>query len=94
MRSKHLGVKTLILCHLPFEQFNHLYQESLAEQFTNAFVEYSLPKAVYNFHCLLGFFNTPMLETIYICDSKLEKDYSQVFKDYIQLLPGIKVIQT
>lgn len=86
---EHLPVKTLILTHLPFEQFTHPYQETLSEQFENPFINFSLPKAVYNFHCLLDFFFTEQLENVYIFDPKLAKDYAKVFRDYLSLLPGV-----
>ena len=47
-----LGAKTLILCRLPFEQFTHPYQEALGQTLTNAFEDYALPRALYNFHRL------------------------------------------
>lgn len=88
-----LAVKTLILCHLPFEQYTHPYQEALAEKFNNPFEDFSLPKAVYNLHRILQFFNTPLLETVYICDSKLAKGYASAFKDYIKLIPNMEMIE-
>lgn len=86
---EHLPVKTLIICHLPFEQYTHPYQQAVSSRFANPFEDYSLPKAVYNFHTLLEFFNTELLERIYICDSKLAKNYGNVFKEYISQIPSL-----
>ncbi|HVY67407.1 MAG TPA: exonuclease domain-containing protein [Patescibacteria group bacterium] len=83
-----LPVKTLILCRLPFEQFTHPYQEALAQSFANSFLDYSLPKALFNFHQLLDFFYSPMLEQVFIIDPKLNKDYAKIFKEYWKFLPG------
>ncbi len=88
---ERLAVKSLILCHLPFEQFTHPYQQALAARYANAFEEFSLPKALYNLHCLLKFFFTDSLEHLYICDSKLAKGYSRLFVDYIKDLPGVEI---
>ena len=78
-----LEVKTLVLCRLPFELFTHPYQEAVAKLFENPFEQYSLPRAVYNLHCLLRLFNTSKLEQVYICDSKLSKPYAKAFKEYL-----------
>lgn len=86
-----LAVKTLIICHLPFEQFTHPYQEALSSQYAKPFEDFSLPKAVYNFHSLLKFFTSPKLENIYLYDIKLGKSYAQAFKDYLKQLPGIEL---
>ena len=80
---EHVAVKTLIIGHLPFEVFTHPYQEAVAARFGNAFEDYSLPRAIYNFHALLEFFNTPALEQIYIFDPKLGKNYGEAFKEYL-----------
>ncbi len=84
----HLKVKTLVLCRLPFDQFTHPYQEALGQTLSNAFEDYSLPKALYNFHSLLKFFYTPELKDIYIIDAKLAKPYAKIFKDYFQTIPN------
>ncbi len=83
-----LRVKTLVLCRLPFEQFTHPYQEALSASVKNAFEDYALPRALYNFHALLKFFYTSELMDIYIIDAKLSKPYAKIFKDYWQSLPG------
>lgn len=87
---QQLKVKTLILCHLPFEQFKHPYQEALSARFENPFEDYSLPKAVYNFHSVLKFFNTEGLENIYICEPKVSKSYWSAFNDYLDQVPRLK----
>jgi len=87
----HLRVKTLIICNLPFDQFTHPYQKAVSARFSNPFEDYSLPKAVYNFHALLEFFNTDSLQRIYISDSKLSKGYGAVFTDYIQQVPSVVI---
>ena len=83
-----LPVKTLIICRLPFEQFTHPYQEAVSQSLTNAFMDYSLPKALFNFHSVIKFFQTPLLEDIYVIDGKLSKEYAKVFKDYYKFLPN------
>jgi len=89
---KHLRVKTLVICHLPFEQFSHPYQEALTAQLNNAFLDYGLPKAVHNLHRLLQFFKTSALETIYLWDAKLSKGYAEDFLAYLKDLPGVEVV--
>jgi len=83
-----LPVQTLILCRLPFDQFTHPYQEAVSASFPNAFEDYSLPRALYNFQSLIKFFYTPALRDIYIIDSKLSKPYARVFKDFWQVIPN------
>jgi len=83
---QRLAVSTLIVGHLPFEQFTHPYQQALAAEYDNAFEEFSLPRALYNFHSLVRFFYTPSLKTIYLFDTKLSKPYAKVFKDYVKAL--------
>src|SRR5258708_23390313 len=90
---EHLAVKTLVLCHLPFEQFTHPYQQALASRFENSFEEFSLPRAVYNFHRILQFFNTKLLEEIHIYDSKITKAYAQDFKSYLKAFPQIQIVE-
>lgn len=87
-----LGVKTLVLSRLPFENYTHPYQEAVSASFPDPFLGYSLPKALYNFHLLLGFFNTDKLEKIYLYDAKLQKDYARVFKDYLGEIENFKII--
>ena len=86
-----LGAKTLILCRLPFEQFTHPYQEALGQTLANAFEDYALPRALYNFHQIIKFFYTPRLKNIYIIDAKLAKPYAKVFKEYLKTLPGAEM---
>jgi hypothetical protein len=83
-----LAVKTLVIGRLPFEQFTHPYQEALGQSFPNAFEDYGLPRALFNFHSLIKFFYTPELADIYIIDSKLAKPYAKVFKDYYKIIPN------
>jgi DNA polymerase III epsilon subunit-like protein len=82
-----LPVKTLIICRLPFEQFTHPYQEAISASLPNAFEDYAMPRALYNFHNLIKFFYTPELKDIYIIDSKLAKGYAKAFKDYYKFVP-------
>ncbi len=84
----NLAVKTLIICRLPFDQFTHPYQEALSQNLANPFEDYSLPRALYNFHSIIKFFYTPELRDIYIIDSKLSKPYAKIFKDYWQNIPN------
>lgn len=87
-----LRVKTLIVCRLPFEQFTHPYQEAVSQSFPNAFMDFSLPKAVFNFQTILNFFFTDILKDIYIIDVKLNKDYALVFKNFYKNIPGGKLV--
>ena len=86
-----LPVKTLVICRLPFEQFTHPYQEAVSAALPNAFEDYAMPRALYNFHNLIKFFYTPELKDIYIIDAKLAKGYAGVFKDYYKYIPGAEV---
>ena len=88
---EQLSVKTLILCRLPFEQFSHPYQEAISKAMPNAFMDYALPRALYNFDSLLRFFYGPELKDIYIIDAKLAKEYASVFKDYYKLIPNAEL---
>jgi DNA polymerase III epsilon subunit family exonuclease len=83
-----LAVKSLVLCRLPFQQFTHPYQEAVSKSLANAFEDYALPRALYNFHSLIKFFYTPELTDIYVIDSKLSKAYAKVFRDYWKIIPG------
>ena len=85
----HVPVKTLVICSLPFQQYTHPYEQAVAARFSNSFMDYSLPKALYNFHCLLNFFNSGDLETIYLWDAKLSKDYAKAFVEYLKYFPSI-----
>ncbi len=88
-----LQVNTLILCNVPFEQFTHPYAEAVSASLPNAFEDYSLPRALYNLHCILRFFYTPALKEIYLIDAKLAKPYAKVFKNYYETLPGAKLVE-
>ena len=79
------------ICRLPFEQFTHPYQEAVSAALPNAFEDYALPRALYNFHSLIKFFYTPELKDIYIIDAKLAKGYARVFKDYYKFIPGAEM---
>jgi len=85
-----LRVKTLVICRLPFEQFTHPYQEAVSKSLPSAFMDYALPRALFNFHSLIRFFFTPELKDVYVIDAKLSKDYAGVFKDYYKFIPGAK----
>jgi hypothetical protein len=89
---EQLPVKTLVLCHLPFEQFTHPYQEALAAKYSNSFEDFALPRAIYNFHSILKFFNTENLANVYIWDSKLAKGYAKVFEEYVSQIPGVEIV--
>jgi hypothetical protein len=88
-----LPVKTLIVLHLPFELFTHPYQKAVAGCFENSFEEYSLPRALLNFHRLIQFFFSQDLKKLYVWDSKLGKGYATVFKKYLKALPGVKILE-
>ncbi len=87
----NLPVKTLILCRLPFEQFSHPYQEAISQALPNAFMDYAMPRALFNFQNIIKFFYTPMLKDIYVIDAKLAKEYSGVFKDYYRFIPNAEL---
>lgn len=92
--SGHIGkleTKTLIINHLPFEQFTHPYLEAVAQKFENPFEEFSLPRAVYNFHKIIQFFYTAKLKTVILSDSKLTKGYANEFKDYLGKIRNFKI---
>lgn len=86
-----LPVKTLIIGSLPFDQYTHPYQQAVASRFANPFEEYSLPKALYNLQCILEFFYTKELESIYIADNKLSKEYGKVFYEYLEDIKTLKI---
>jgi DNA polymerase III epsilon subunit-like protein len=85
--TQKLPLKTLILCHLPFDQYSHPYQEAVSQSMPNAFEDYSLPRALYNFHSIIKFFYNQGLKDIFIIDSKLSKPYAKVFMDYYKVIP-------
>ncbi len=86
-----LPVKILVLGRLSFDQFTHPYQEAVSKSYDNAFMDYSLPRALFNMHNLVKFFYTDSLEHVYIFDPKLSKDYAKVFKEYYNIVPGAVV---
>ncbi len=88
-----LAVRTLVLCRLPFEQFTHPYQEAVSQSLNNAFMEYSMPRALLNFHNLIKFFYTPELKEVYIIDAKLAKEYAAPFKNYYTAIPGAEIFK-
>lgn len=85
-----LEVKTLVLTKLPFELYSHPYQEALASQFENSFTEFSLPRALINFHRIFEFFNTSILRNLYITDPKIKSQYGSVFTEYLEKRNKIK----
>lgn len=86
-----IDVKTLVVNHLPFDQFTHPYQKAVSNLFENPFLEYSLPRAVYNFHKVLGFFLNSSLENLYIADPKTSKEYFWAFKEYLEAVSAIEL---
>ncbi len=78
-----LGVKTLFLLNLPFEQFTHPYQEAVAKLFQNSFTDYSIPRAIYNLQAILEFCCLSSSSEVYISDQKTEKAYFTPFFDYL-----------
>jgi DNA polymerase III epsilon subunit-like protein len=82
--KENLEVKTLVLGHLPFEQFSHPYQEAVSAQFENVFMDFALPRALLNFHKLLVFFYSKKLANVYLTDAKMQKEYGKFFKEYLQ----------
>jgi Rad3-related DNA helicase len=85
-----LRVKTLIVCRLPFEQFTHPFIAAQGQQYANTFEEFSIPRALYNFHSLIGCFYSDDLSQIYIADAKLEKEYGKYFIEYLENLPFVE----
>ncbi|MBI3232293.1 MAG: hypothetical protein HYZ51_04405 [Candidatus Doudnabacteria bacterium] len=79
----NLSVKTLVVGHLPFEQYTHPYLEAVSKQFGNPFEDFSLPRALINFHNIIKFFHTPTLKIVVVADPKLNKPYSKAFLDYL-----------
>jgi DNA polymerase III epsilon subunit family exonuclease len=80
----NLEAKALVITKLPFEQFTHPYAQAVAAQFENPFDEYSLPRAVYALHRILGFFYSAKLRSVLVFDSKLSKPYAKVFFEYFE----------
>ncbi|MCL5008892.1 MAG: 3'-5' exonuclease [Patescibacteria group bacterium] len=86
-----LSVKTLVLGHLPFEQYTHPYLEAVAATYERPFEQFSLPRAVYNLIRILRFFYTGKLKQVVIADPKLSKEYANAFVALIQKIPGFRV---
>ena len=76
---QNLPVKTLGIAHLPFELFTHPYLDAVAKEFENPFEDFSLPKAILNLHRLIRLFYSPLLKEVWVCDTKLSKNYSAHF---------------
>lgn len=93
LRSAHkrLRVKDLILTRLPFEQFNHPLFAAQAERYPNQFIDFNIPRALYNFHSIIRFFYSNDLERIFILDQKIHKEYGQYFIDYLKTLPFVEL---
>lgn len=89
--DKKLTVKALIITRLPFDQFTHPLFAAQAEKYQNKFVEFNIPRALYNFHSLIRFFYGHDLEKIYIVDSKIKKEYGKFFLDYLGSLPFVDI---
>lgn len=86
-----LEVKTLVLAHLPFEQYTHPYLEAVANTYDRPFEQFSLPRAVYNLGRILGFFHTDLLKQVVIADPKLSKEYASAFIDFVEKVGSFKV---
>ena len=89
--GKKLKVKSLVLTRLPFEQFNHPLFAAQAEKYQNQFVDFNIPRALYNFHSVIRFFYNADLEKIHIIDPKISKDYGRYFVDYLKSLPFVEL---
>lgn len=87
---RRLRVKTLIICRLPFEQFTHPFIAAQGQRYQNTFEEFSIPRALYNFHSLIGCFYGEDLRQIYIADAKLAKEYGKYFIEYLESLPFVE----
>ncbi len=85
-------VKTLIMTRLPFEQFTHPLFAAQAEKYQNQFIDFNIPRALYNFHSLIRFFYSEDLEKVYLIDAKIGKEYGKFFLDYLTSLPFVEVI--
>ncbi len=79
----NLEVKTLVLGHLPFEQFTHPYLDAVSKGFNNPFEEFSLPRALMNLHRIISLFYTSKLKKVILYEAKLEKSYAKVFENYL-----------
>ncbi len=87
--NRKLKVKTLIITRLPFDQFNHPLFAAQAEKYANQFMDFNIPRALYNFHSLIRFFYGPDLEKVYIQDQKISKEYGKYFIEYLKSLPFV-----
>ncbi len=87
-RPHNLKVKTLIILRLPFDPVSHPYAQALSATYPNAFSAMALPKALYNFHQLVDFFHTSDLKNLYLFDTKLGKEYSKPFFEYLSEISG------
>ncbi len=88
---KNLKVKSLVITRLPFDQFTHPLFAAQAQKYKNQFIEFNIPRALYNFHTLIRFFYGHDLEKIYITDPKIRKDYGQYFLDYLASLSFVEI---
>jgi hypothetical protein len=88
---RKLKVKNLIITRLPFEQFNHPLFAIQAARYQNQFIEFNIPRALYNFHAIINFFYSDELEKIYILDAKINKEYGKYFTDYLKSLPFVEI---
>ncbi|MDB4939771.1 MAG: hypothetical protein JWO40_196 [Candidatus Doudnabacteria bacterium] len=86
---RKLRVKQLIMTRIPFEQFNHPLFAAQAERYPNQFIDFNIPRALYNFHSIIRFFYSQDLEKIYILDQKIHKEYGKFFIDYLKSLPFV-----
>ena len=89
--NRKLRVKNLIITRLPFKQFNHPLFAIQASRYQNQFADFSIPRALYNFHAIISFFYSDELEKVYILDAKIKKDYGRYFTDYLKSLPFVSI---
>lgn len=89
--ARKLRVKQLTMTRIPFEQFNHPLFAAQAERYPNQFIDFNIPRALYNFHSLIRFFYSQDLERIYILDQKIHKEYGKFFIDYLNSLPFVEL---
>ncbi len=90
-QHKKLHVKNLIITRLPFDQFTHPLFAAQAQKYKNQFIEFNIPRALYNFHSLVRFFYGEGLERIYITDPKIRKDYGRYFLEYLSSLSFVEI---
>ena len=89
--QRKLKVKNLIITRLPFEQFNHPLFAVQAARYQNQFIDFNIPRALYNFHTIINFFYSDELKNIYILDAKIKKEYGKYFLDYLKSLPFVRI---